>query len=428
MAAERPGIARSPAVPGRPPHDAPFAPATVERVRRDTPSTSQWIHLDNAGASPSPEPVHRRIVAHLDAERELGGYAAARDAEAELDGLYDVIARFLNARREEIAFAENASRAWDQAFHAVRFRPGDRILTSRAEYGSSFITFLRLARQREVRIDLVPDDVSGGMDVAALGAMLDDRVRVVNVCHAPTSNGLANDAERIGAALRGHPALYFLDACQSVGQVAIDVRRIGCHVLSATGRKYLRGPRGTGFLYVRSDLIERLEPPFIDMRAADWTAIDTYELRRDAVRFETWESSVAGRLGLKAAVEYAEALGIEAIQSRIASLAAQLRRDLATIPGVHVRDRGLRRTGIVTFDVDGVEALALRERLRRERVIAGVIEPGDARLDLAPQGGTPVVRAAVHYFNTDEELARFVQIVEAIATGRRPPRASDVRA
>ncbi len=390
----------------------------LDRLRRDTLGIDDWLHFDNAGASPSPLPVHRRIVRHLEREREIGGYAAEREAEAELAGLYDGIAALIGAQRDEIAFAESATRAWDMAFYGIRLAPGDRILTGRAEYSSNYLAFLHVAQRDGVVIDIVPDGEDGTLDVAALAARLDERTKVVNVCHVPTSNALITDVEAVGAVLKDHPALYIVDACQSIGQREIDVRRIGCDVLSATGRKYLRGPRGTGFLYVNKSAFAHVPPAFVDIRAADWIAADRFALRADARRYESWESAIAARLGLKEAVDYALEIGMAAIEARIGWLAERLREALARCQGVRLLDRGTMRSGIVTFVVDGRDSIELRERLNRRKIALTAIERADARLDLECQPCAAILRASVHCFNTESEIARFVDELSAAVEAR----------
>lgn len=260
-------------------------PIDVAQVRRDTPAASRVVHFNSAGAALMPTPVLQSQLQHLQLEADLGGYEAAAAVNDQLEATYDSIARLLNADRGEIALVENATVAWDMAFYSVAFAPGDRILTAEAEYASNYIAFLQIARRTGAVIDVIPSDAAGDLDIDALARMINARVKLIAITHVPTNGGLVNPAEAVGRIARAHGILYLLDACQSVGQMQIDVATIGCDLLSATGRKYLRGPRGTGFLYVRRAVLDRLEPPFLDLQAATWTAPDRYELRGDARRF-----------------------------------------------------------------------------------------------------------------------------------------------
>ncbi len=280
--------------------------------------------------------------------------------------MYDSVATLVGAARDEIALVENATRAWDAVFYAIAssFGPGDRILTSRAEYASNVIACIQVARRTGAVVEVVPDDEHGQLSVDALRAMVDDRVRLIAISWIPTQGGLVNPAAAVGAVAREAGVPYLLDACQAAGQLPIDVAALGCDFLSATGRKYLRGPRGTGLLYVRRDRIADLEPPFLDVHAAQWVGEHDIVIRADARRFESWEHSVANRLGLGAAVDYALAIGIDEIAVRVTELASDLRTMLAAIPKLTLHDLGVEQCGIVTFTIDGVDPYALAARLR----------------------------------------------------------------
>ena len=385
----------------------------VDRVRRDTPACESVIHFNNAGAALMPDPVAHAVLAHLDLERQRGGYEAEAAAQPALEDFYDAFATLLGCGRDEIAYAESATRAWDMAVYALPLAPGDRVLTHDSDYASNHLALLQLSRRIGIELDLVPSDAAGQLDVRALERMIGPRTRAIALTHVPTQNGLVNPAEAVGRIARAHGLLYVLDACQSVGQLPVDVRRIGCHVLSGTGRKFLRGPRGTGFLYVERALLQTLEPPFIDMRAATATVDGRYRLRADARRFEGWESFVAGRLGLRAAVRYLLALGVDAAAARINALAVALRHALGALPGVTVHDRGVERSGIVTFTVAGEQpaetAVRLRSRGANVSVTASEAAPLDARLRRL----ATAVRASVHYYNTEAEIAAFATLVAA---------------
>jgi len=389
-------------------------PIDVERARRDTPAASQVLHFNNAGAALMPAPVLQAQLRHLQLEAETGGTEAAAAADDRIEAIYDSIARLLNADRAEIALVENATVAWDMAFYSVAFAAGDRILTAQAEYSSNYIAFLQVARRTGAVVDVVPSDEAGELDVEALERMVDPRVKLIAITHVPTNGGLVNPAAAVGRIARAHGILYLLDACQSVGQMPIDVAAIGCDMLSTTGRKYLRGPRGTGFLYVRRAVLDQLEPPFLDLQAATWVEPDRYEMRLDARRFENWERNVAGQLGLGTAVDYALGWGLADIAARIEPLADELRRRLADIPGVRVRDCGRRPCGIVTFTFEGHPVREIVSALRQQRInchLSGT-SPLDVRARRLPD--PDLVRASVHYYNTEEEVARFAAAIAAL--------------
>ena len=390
----------------------------VARARRETPGCANVIHLNNAGSALTPQPVIDALHGHLRLEEEIGGYEAADAASTQRSGTYRAIAKLLNCHPDEIAVVENATRAWDMAFYglALGFKQGDRILTSRAAYCSNYIAYLQAVRRTGAVIEVLPDDDHGQVDVDALAQTLaKGQVAMVGITHVPTNGGLVNPAAAIGQLTREAEVPYLLDACQSAGQWPLDVETIGCDMLSATGRKFLRGPRGTGFLYVRKDLIGQLEPPLLDVRAASWTAQDRYEIQPTARRFENWESYVAGGIALGVAVEYAMGWGIEAIRDRVVALADRLRAALSAIPGVTVRDLGQERCGIVTFTVEGKNPGSLRSALKERKMNVTTSSVGSTRLDMEARGLSGLVRSSVHYYNTESELDQFVAVVTELA-------------
>lgn len=386
----------------------------LARARRETPGCASVLHFNNAGAALMPSPVLDAVVGHLQLEARIGGYEAADAAADAIEQVYDATAALIGCGRDEIAIIENATRAWDMAFYSIPFRPGDRILTARAEYASNYIAYLQIARKTGAVVDVVPDDEAGQLSVEALRGMLDERVRLIAMTHVPTNGGLINPAAAVGTVAREAGILFLLDACQSVGQMPLAVDEIGCDLLSATGRKYLRGPRGTGFLYVRRGALDWLEPPLLDLHAATWTARDRYELRPDARRFENWETNVAGKIGLGVALDYALGWGLEAIWERVRGLADELRAGLAALPGVMVRDRGALRCGIVTFTMEGRGPAVIRDALRAQGINVSVSPVEYTRLDMEARGLPAVVRASVHYYNTEEEVARFGEALAAL--------------
>ena len=377
------------------------------RARAETPGCGEVLHLNNAGAALMPAPVLAAQIGHIELEGRIGGYEAAEAAAPAIARTYDALATMLGCGRDEIALVENATVGWNLALHSLPLGAGDRILTAEAEYASNYIEYLRLAERRGVVVEAVPSDESGQLSLDALARMIDDRVKLISITHVPTNGGLVNPAEDIGRIARAAGIPFLLDACQSAGQLELDVGRLGCDLLSASGRKYLRGPRGSGFLYVRRGLLERLDPPFLDLHGARWTGPDSYQPRPDARRFENWEFNLAAVIGLGAAVDYALGWGLPAIEARVTSLGETLRGKLAALPGASVHDLGARRCGIVGFALAGRAPSEIKAALAARRINVSVSSLESTRLDMARRGLEALVRASVHYYNTEEELERF---------------------
>jgi len=388
----------------------------VEKLRTETPGCAHVLHFNNAGAGLMARPVLDAVTAHLTLEAETGGYEAADAARDAFENTYGAVARLLNCTDDEIALMENATVAWQAAFYGLArdFKPGERILTAEAEYASNYIAYLQMAERTGVVIEAVPSRPSGEIDVAALENMIDDRVKLIAITHIPTNGGLVNPAAEVGRVARAAGIPYLLDACQAAGQVPLDVEAIGCDMLSATGRKYLRGPRGTGFLYVRRDFLDRLTPPMLDLHGAQWTAKDGYRVLANARKFENWEFNVAGQIGLGVAVDYLLALGPDATFKRIHDLAELLRAALSDIPGVTLHDLGSRRGGIVSFSSAALDANAVKQKLRAQAINCSTSNASSTRLDMEGRGLELINRASVHYYNTEDEVRRFARALAGL--------------
>jgi selenocysteine lyase/cysteine desulfurase len=385
----------------------------IDALRADTPGTSHVAHFNHAGSSLPPQVVLDATIDHLTLEATIGGYEAAAAASDRLEAVYTSTARFLNAKLTEIALVENATRGWDMAAYAIPFQSGDRILTTPWEYASNLVAILQLAKRHDLVIEVVPNDSHGQVDLDALEAALAKPTAAVFITHMPTNGGLIQPAEEIGRLIRQYQphAWYVLDACQTAGQAPLDVDRFQVDVLSATGRKYIRGPRGTGFVYVRESRIPTTEPPLLDLHAASLTSASAYTIRPDARRFENWESFVAGRLGLGAAIDYALDLGLPSIQQRVQAQADGLRTRLQELDGVTVHDTGLVRGGIVTFSRQGVPAETIHAALSAAKVNTSLSNIYPTYLDDAWEALGTYIRSSVHYITTDEEIDRLIESI-----------------
>ncbi|WP_324193916.1 aminotransferase class V-fold PLP-dependent enzyme [Nocardia blacklockiae] len=379
----------------------------------DDPTRPSPVFLDSAGSSLPPRVVLDTAIGHLRREAEVGGYRAATERLDDLAAVKTAIGTLLNADPAGIALSDSASRSWTDFFYSIPLAPGDRILVSGTDYASNAIAALQRARATGAVVEVIPTDPTGQIDVDALAGQVDERVKLVSLLHVPTNGGLVNPVAEATRVAHEVGATVLLDACQSAGQLPLDVAALGVDALSATGRKWLRGPRGTGFLYVRPELAATMEPARLDLHSAQWTGPHEYRLAPDATRFEFWEHDVAARLGLGAAVRYLLDLGPDNVYDAIAANAEYLRKTLPEIPGVTVRDLGTRHSGIVSFTVDALPPVEVRDRLREQDITVTVSHRGSTLLDMSARRLDAVLRASPHCFVTTAELDRFVDAVSA---------------
>lgn len=392
----------------------------VEAVRATTPGAGHAHHFNAAGSSLASEATLRAVFEHLELEARAGGYEAAAAARPRLEAVYEAAAGLLGASAQEVALVESATVGWRRAIDALRLARGDRVVVSRSAYVSFALQLLALERDRGVVVDVVPSGEDGAVDLALLEAALDGEPALLALAHVPTSSGLVEPVAAAGALARAAGVVFMVDATQSVGQLEVDVGAIGCDLLVTTGRKYVRAPRGTGLLYVRGDLLERLTPAAPDVRGAEWVAEREWTLDAGARRFETWETSVALRLGLGVALTEAAALGMTATEAHLTNVAARLRDALAELPGVERADPPAAHSAIVTFHVPGLASADVAAELRRRRVNVVAVPAAHALWDLGERGLPAVVRVSPHVYDNETDLQALLDGVGAIAGVRDP--------
>lgn len=384
----------------------PIADEDVAAWRRVTPGCVKRTHLNNAGAALMPQPVIDAITGHIALESQIGGYEAAAAATPATAATYAAIAELIGARPHNIAVRSSATSAYQSALASFDFGPGDVIVTSLNDYISNQLMFLSLAARQGVRVVRAEDALEGGLDPVSLRTLVErHRPKLVALTWIPTNSGLVQPAADVGAICEAFGVPYLLDACQAVGQLPIDVARIKCDFLAATARKFLRGPRGIGFLYVSDAALARgAHPLLVDMRGAEWTGGDSYRLFDGARRFEEWEFPHALVLGMGAAVRYAIDAGIDGISYRAHALAAEARRRLGAIPGVRALDHGARLSAIATFSLGGRSAPKMVQTLRQRGINTSAHTRADAPIDFARHGETSSLRVSPHYYNTIDEI------------------------
>ena len=385
----------------------------VEQLRADTPACAHLVHLNNAGASLPPHIVLQTMQDYLTLEATIGGYEAADTKAAEIAGFYTAVARLLDTQPRNIAFANSATDAYARALSVIPLQSGDVILTTDNDYVSNQIAFLALEKHHNIQVIRARDTAAGGVDVDDFEQLVKRlQPKLAAVTHVPTNSGLVQPVEAIGKICRAHEVWYLVDACQSAGQLPLDVKQIGCDFLSATMRKFMRGPRGAGFLYASDRALEAgMEMPFPDMRSADWTGANTYTTAADARRFEYWEMAPALVLGSKVAVEYALEVGLQQIEARVKALSDFTRQGLRELPGVEVLDKGEQLCGIVTAHSTAWEPKALLQKLSTQSINCRISSLHVAQIDFPRKGVEWALRISPHYYNTEAEILRAIEVL-----------------
>jgi len=387
----------------------------IEKIRAETPGIDFSTHLLACGSSLMPQRVVDVILEHTQLEALMGGYEAESKKIDDLNKIYDIVAEHIGANSHEIALMENSTVAWSHAFYALPLKSGSRILTSEAEYAANYVAFLQRSKRDNLTIDIIPSDQNGTLDTNALEAMVDERVGLIAISWIPTNGGLVNPAENVGKVAKKYNIPYLLDACQAAGQMQIDVNKIQCDFLSATGRKFLRGPRGTGFLYINEKWLDTIEPAMIDHFGAPWVKKNVYELREDARRFETWENSYALRAGLGEAINYAEEIGIDLIHERVQLLAKFNRDLLSEIQNIQLRDIGIEQCGIISFSIDEKnDPKEIVDQMSEAGFAIGLVDPESTLIDSERRNLPTLLRMAPHYYNTEDEIEKAVKQVSLL--------------
>lgn len=386
----------------------------LQHLRNQTIGTSQLIHFNNAGSSLPPDVVVDTVIDYLREEALAGGYETEAKYTDQINGVYDLIAQLINADRDEVAIFENASAAWSTAFKGLSFKDGDEIITSEMEYVTNLIGLVDIQNADGIKVKVIPNDEQGNFSMPEFEKAINAKTKLIMVTHISSSGGSIMPVEEIGNLAEKHQILYLVDACQSAGQLPLDVKKIKCDMLSATGRKYMRAPRGTGFLFVKKSSQDLIKPILLDFQAAGNVSLSDYTLRKDARRFELYEKSRALTLGFGKAIEYAMNIGLDRIWHRIEHLSALLRRKLAEIPGIIVHDSGDRLSGIVAFSVNGVESSEVKLRLAEIGINVSVGGAQATPIYMGKSRLSALLRASVHYYNTEEEINTLCQELSAM--------------
>lgn len=388
----------------------------IETLREQTPGCNHKIHFNNAGASLQPKQVVDAITEHLQLEAMTGGYEAADLKVNEVNGFYESTAQLLNCKATNIAFTSSATNSFARALSSIPLKAGDSILLANEDYISNQLAFLSLQKRFGIKIIRAASLPEGGVDVDDMKRLMDQHhPKLVSLTHVPSNTGLIQPVELVGEHCATRDIYYLVDACQSAGQIPVDVQKIKCDFFTATLRKFLRGPRGTGFLFVSDKVIQRkLEPLFIDLRGAEWIQPDEYLPRMDARRFEDWELPYPLVLGSKAAIELAVSLGLDEILKRNLFLCTKIRNGLAEIPSVNLLDKGTNLSSIITASIRNHKAPDILNGLRALNINTSIGYRNFALIDFDAKQVEWALRISPHYYNTEAEVNTLLQAIRKL--------------
>ncbi|MTI40703.1 aminotransferase class V-fold PLP-dependent enzyme [Fulvivirga lutimaris] len=301
-----------------------------------------------------------------------------------------------------------------RAFFSIDFKIGDEIICDHTSYASNYIAHLQAEQRYGTKTVVIPANDFGETDVEALKTLVSSKTKLISITHMPTNGGLVNPAERIGEIAKEYNIFYLLDACQSAGQYPLDVKKIGCDFLSSTGRKYLRGPRGTGFLYANKRRLNEITPLNLDLHSAEWNSINSFQQRNSAKKFETWESNIAAKIGLMIAAKQINEIGIDRIWNRVTEVATYLRDELSKFNEITVQDIGKLKSGIVTFTSSKFTPLEMKKYFTENKINTVTPTLSGTRIDMENRKLDAVLRSSIHYYNTKEEIDTFVSLIKQL--------------
>lgn len=386
----------------------------IDAIRKNTPGLEGGIYLDNAGASLVPRQVIDAIKGHLDLESTVGGYVAQEQQAVRLENVYTSLAQLLGGNASEYAMTSSAASAWGRAFYSVPMQAGDNVVTAYNEYCSNYVAFLHRAKRDGIEIRVARADENNALDVDHLASLIDKNTKLVAISHVPSSSGQINPVAEVGKIAKAAGVLYLLDACQAIGQLPVNVDAIGCDMLAGTSRKFLRGPRGVGFMYVSAKALAQLDPVMMSNQSAVWTAASEMDVRRDTRVFESWERSVALQLGFGAALDYLLSIDSDAAMLRTVEMADYLRQNLETVAGVTIADPEGPLAAIVTFEMQGRDPAEVKAKLAEQNIAVNVASVVHTRLDLEARGIESLLRASPQYYTMHDEIDCFVDVLKSI--------------
>lgn len=373
-------------------------------------------YFNQAAGGLMPDRVLQAVTDYMQREQALGSYVAAQQAQPQLQQLYAQLAALLHCQPTDIALTTGNTHGWCAVVGALPLQAGDRVLVTPGEWGGNYAMLLQLQARTGCVVETMPCTADGHIDLAALEAGLDARVQLIALTWVPANGSTVYDAQALGQLCARHGIPYIIDAAQALGHIPVDVQALQCDVLTAPGRKWLCGPRGTGLVYLKPGFAARLQPMTVDHVSCPITPTGPV-LRQDARMLEQSESSVALKLGLLAALDTAQAEGWAQRFAAIAERARQLRSALADVPGLSLHSLAAAPAdcGIVPFTLQGHTPAQVQQALLQCHIQVAASGMGFTPLDMQARGLSAVVRASVSAHTTDADIQALVQALQTLS-------------
>jgi cysteine desulfurase/selenocysteine lyase len=394
----------------------------VDKIRLDFPILqSGMIYMDSATTSLTPQPVLAKIMDFYQEYRAnvgRGVHRLSRKASDEYDLAHRKIAEFLNARNgEEVIMTRNTTEGINIIANGLRWRRGDKVVTTLIEHHSNFIVWQRLRQRHGVRLQIVRPNEQGLFDLGEFEEAIDDSTRLVTVPQVSNSLGVIVPVRDIARIAAGKGALTLIDGAQAAPHMKVDVREIGCDFFAFSGHK-MCGPTGSGALYIKEELAEEVEPTFIGGGTILDVSADDYKLTGGWHRFEAGTPAIAEGIGLGGAVDYLSDIGMETIRDHEITLGKRLYERLTRIPRVSVYgpEDIKNRVGLASFNIDNMNPDAVASALDLSAKI--MVRSGHqcalpTMKEIIHAGGA--VRASLYIYNSVKEVELFLSTVEELA-------------
>lgn len=386
---------------------------SINQIRQNTPGCLDKIFINSAGSSLMSKEVVQISKDYMDMEADIGGYDVMANHYEDFNLFYLEASKLINANPRNMAFAISATDAYSKVLYSFKWTEKDVILTTKDDYVSNIISFIHINRRFGSQIKFVDCLDSGDLDYEDLARKLEQyKPTIFALTHIPTSAGTIHDAEKAGEICANFDTYYLLDACQSIGQLDVDVRKIKCDFLTVTGRKFLKAPRGTGFLYVANHILDTdMGPLCIDLAGSTWDSETSFKFGSEAKRFEFWEKNYSNFLGLTQAIREINEIGIEKIAAYNKMLSGYFRNELEQVDGLKIYDHGSLKGNIITWKIPGLKQSEISKLFHERRVIFSFSSNTSALYDLNKKGEEWLVRFSPHFFNTTEEADQVGEIL-----------------